>query len=119
MHGVSHRLLRLRLLLPPPPLLLLLPRLAGGTALAAQAAAQVAKEKGAEIIGLDVVAADTLDHVDSYHQVDLLDRAATLRGDFNTLACTSDDATEQASQQRATDLPLLLALKSSDSHRLH
>ncbi|RLQ23177.1 SDR family NAD(P)-dependent oxidoreductase [Seongchinamella sediminis] len=55
-----------------------------------QAAAKVAKEKGAEVIGLDVVAADSLDHVDSYHQVDLLDRAATTScftrlGDFDAL----------------------------------
>ena len=48
----------------------------------------------------------------------LLERAATLRGDFNTLACTSGDDTEQVSQQAATDLSALLASRSSDSHRL-
>lgn len=42
-----------------------------------QATARVAKEKGAEVIGLDVVEADSLDNVDSYHQVDLLDREAS------------------------------------------
>jgi NAD(P)-dependent dehydrogenase (short-subunit alcohol dehydrogenase family) len=42
-----------------------------------QAAAKVAKEKGATTIGLDIVAADSLPHLDSYHQVDLLNREST------------------------------------------
>ena len=42
-----------------------------------QATARAASEKGAEVIGLDVVQTDTLDHVDQYHQVDLLDRVTT------------------------------------------
>ena len=42
-----------------------------------QAAAKVAKEKGATTIGLDIVAADSLSHLDRYHQVDLLNREST------------------------------------------
>jgi NAD(P)-dependent dehydrogenase (short-subunit alcohol dehydrogenase family) len=42
-----------------------------------QAAAKVAKEKGATTIGLDIVAADSLPHLDRYHQVDLLNREST------------------------------------------
>ncbi len=42
-----------------------------------QATAKVARNQGAEVIGLDVVQTDSLDHVDQYHQVDLLDREAT------------------------------------------
>ena len=42
-----------------------------------QAAARLAKAKGATVIGLDVVETDTLEHVDSYHRIDLLDRTAT------------------------------------------
>ena len=42
-----------------------------------QAAARIAQQKGAEVIGLDVVETGQLANVDSYHQVDLLDGAAT------------------------------------------
>ena len=42
-----------------------------------QAAARLAQQKGAEVIGLDVVETGQLANVDSYHQVDLLDGAAT------------------------------------------
>ena len=42
-----------------------------------QAAARVAKQRGAEVIGLDVIQTDQLSNVDSYHRVDLLDRDAT------------------------------------------
>ena len=42
-----------------------------------QAAARIAQQKGAEVIGLDVVETGQLANVDSYHRVDLLDGAAT------------------------------------------
>ena len=42
-----------------------------------QATAKAARDKGAEVIGLDVVETETLHHVDQYYRVDLLDRAAT------------------------------------------
>ncbi|MEM1114664.1 MAG: SDR family NAD(P)-dependent oxidoreductase [Pseudomonadota bacterium] len=42
-----------------------------------KAAAVVARGHGAEVLGLDIVAAEALEHVDSYHCVDLTDRAAT------------------------------------------
>ena len=43
-----------------------------------QATAEVAMAKGAEVIGLDVIEADTLPFTGSYHRVDLLDRESTL-----------------------------------------
>lgn len=42
-----------------------------------QATARIAKEKGAHTIGLDLVDVDSLPHIDSYYQVDLLNRAST------------------------------------------
>lgn len=42
-----------------------------------QATAKVAKEKGAQTVGLDIVAASSLPNLDSYHQVDLLDGEST------------------------------------------
>ena len=55
-----------------------------------QAAARIAQQQGAEVIGLDVVDKDQLANVDSYHQVNLLDRDATAAcianlGDFDAL----------------------------------
>lgn len=42
-----------------------------------QATAKIAREKGAQTVGLDVIPADKLPNIDNYHQVDLLDRQAT------------------------------------------
>ncbi|MEH6609061.1 MAG: SDR family NAD(P)-dependent oxidoreductase [Halioglobus sp.] len=42
-----------------------------------QAAAKKAQEYGATVTGLDIVTADTLPYCENYHQLDLLDAAAT------------------------------------------
>ncbi|MEH6588312.1 MAG: SDR family NAD(P)-dependent oxidoreductase [Halioglobus sp.] len=49
----------------------------GAAGVLGQATAKIAKEKGAQTIGLDVISTDSLPNIDSYHQVDLLDRQAT------------------------------------------
>ena len=56
-----------------------------------QATAKIAKEKGAYPIGLDLVDTQSLPHIDSYHQVDLLSRESTSAcfdsiGQFDALA---------------------------------
>jgi NAD(P)-dependent dehydrogenase (short-subunit alcohol dehydrogenase family) len=43
-----------------------------------QATAKKAQQLGAQVIGLDIVAASSLEHTDSYRQLDLLNRQATL-----------------------------------------
>ena len=55
-----------------------------------QAAARCAHRHGARVIGLDVVDGGSLSHLDAYHQVDLLDRQATIAcfqglGEFDAL----------------------------------
>ncbi|MEP4147701.1 MAG: SDR family NAD(P)-dependent oxidoreductase [Halioglobus sp.] len=42
-----------------------------------QATARIAKEKGAHTIGLDLVDTGSMQHIDSYYQVDLLNRDST------------------------------------------
>jgi len=49
-----------------------------------QATAAKARQLGAHVIGLDIVAADSLGNTDKYRQVDLMDRGATLDC-FNSL----------------------------------
>ncbi|MCB1847845.1 MAG: SDR family NAD(P)-dependent oxidoreductase [Halieaceae bacterium] len=43
-----------------------------------QATAKKAQQLGAQVIGLDIVAASSLEHTDSYRQLDLLNRQAAL-----------------------------------------
>ena len=56
-----------------------------------QAAAKTARHQGAYVIGLDIVDRQQLENTDEYHQVDLMDPAATQAcfdkiGDFQVLA---------------------------------